>query len=220
MKVLVFDTETTGLPKKFGTPAFKEPGNWPHLVSISWALLDTENMKIAATYSSYIIPENWDIPPDATRIHGITNEMAVTDGNTLKNAIDIFMSVPCDIIVAHNSEFDKNVVINAIIHDLKIPFEREEDVFKEPIRCSMKAGTNICQIMTTRGYKWPKLSELYFHIMKKPIPIEIEHQALYDTLNLVEIISKSPDLRIALGIETKNESKKNEYSSDNTTLKY
>jgi len=201
MKVLVFDTETTGLPKKYSIPAFKQSGNWPHLVSISWALLDTENMKIAATYSSYIIPEGWDIPAEATRIHGITTEMAVTDGNTLKNAIDMFMSVPCDMVVAHNAEFDKNVIVNAIIHDLKMPFDHEDEIFQQGVRCTMKAGTDICKIITSRGYKWPKLTELYYHVMKKQIPVEIEHQALYDTLNLVEIVRNSREIRIALGID-------------------
>ena len=200
MKILVFDTETTGLPKNYNIPAFKKPDNWPHLVSISWALLDTENMKIAATYSSYIIPEAWDIPAEATRIHGITTEMAVTDGNTLKEAIDMFMSVPCDMVVAHNADFDKNVIVNAIIHDLKMPFIHEDEIFREGVRCTMKAGTDICKIVTSRGYKWPKLSELYFYVMKKHIPIDIEHQALYDTLNLVQIIQNSPELRIALGL--------------------
>jgi len=41
--------------------------------------------------------------------------------------------------------------------------------------------------------------------MKKHIPVETEHQALFDTLNLVEIIRNSPDLRIALGIDNKDE---------------
>ena len=203
MKVLVFDTETTGLPKNYSIPAFKQPGNWPHLVSISWALLDTENMKIAATYSSYVVPEGWEIPAEATRIHGITTEMAKIDGNTLQEVIDLFMSVPCDIIVAHNADFDRNVIVNAIIHDLGMPFEKEEEIFRDGVRCSMKASTDICKIMTSRGYKWPKLSELYYHVLKKQIPVEIEHQALYDTLNLVEIIRNSLDLRIALGIHIK-----------------
>ena len=203
MKVLVFDTETTGLPKNYGIPAFKQPGNWPHMVSISWALLDTETNKIAATYSSYVVPEGWEIPAEATRIHGITTEMATVDGNSLKCVIDMFMSVPCDMVVAHNADFDKNVIVNAIVHDLGMPVEGEHDIFRDPVRCTMKASTNICKIATSRGYKWPKLSELYYYVLKKQIPVEIEHQALYDTLNLVEIIQNSRDLQVAIGIHTK-----------------
>lgn len=203
MKVLVFDTETTGLPKNYNNPAFKQPGNWPHMVSISWALLDTENMKIATSYSSYVVPEGWEIPAEATVIHGITTEMAKTDGNTLRDVIDMFMSVPCDMVVAHNADFDKNVIVNAIIHDLRMPFIHEDEIFREGVRCTMKASTNICKIVTPRGYKWPKLSELYYYVLKKQIPLQIEHQALYDTLNLVEIIQNSRDLQVALGIHTK-----------------
>jgi hypothetical protein len=205
MKVLIVDTETTGLPISYTINAFDKPNNWPHLVSLSWALLDTENMKISSNYSSYVIPDGWTIPPEVTAIHGISEEMARTDGNSLNHVIDMFMSVPCDIIVSHNSNFDKNVIINAIVHDLGIHYENEEDVIREPFLCSMKASTDICKIQTRRGYKWPKLSELYYHVMKKHIPVETEHQALFDTLNLVEIIRNSHDLRVALGIDNKDE---------------
>ena len=168
-------------------------------------VFDTENMKIAATYSSYIVPEGWSIPAEATRIHGITTEMAITDGNTLQEVIDMFMSVPCDMVVAHNADFDRNVIVNAIIHDLKMPFEHEDEIFRDGVKCTMKASTNICKIITSRGYKWPKLTELYYHVMKKHVPVETEHQALFDTLNLVEIIRNSRDLRVGVGIDNKDE---------------
>ncbi len=35
-KVIIFDTETNGLPKSYKKPALEEPNNWPDLVSICW----------------------------------------------------------------------------------------------------------------------------------------------------------------------------------------
>ena len=200
MKVLVVDTETTGLPKNFNIKAFDKPDNWPHIVSLSWAVLDTETMKIVESYSSYAKPEGWEIPAEATAIHGITTEMAMANGESLTNVIDMFMTAPCDIIVSHNANFDKNVIINAIVYDLKLPFESEETIIREPFLCSMLASVDICKIETRRGYKWPKLSELYYHVFKKHLDVETEHDALYDTLNLAKVIQYSKELQTALGL--------------------
>ena len=166
MKVLVVDTETTGLPKNFNIKAIDKPDNWPHLVSLSWAVLDSETMKIVESYSSYVRPEGWEIPAEASAIHGITTEMAMANGESLRAVIDMFMTAPCDVIVSHNANFDKNVIINAIVYDLKLPFDSEETIIREQFLCSMLASIGICKIETRRGYKWPKLSELYYHVFK------------------------------------------------------
>jgi DNA polymerase III epsilon subunit-like protein len=200
MKVLVVDTETTGLPKNFNIKAIDKPDNWPHLVSLSWAVLDSETMKIVESYSSYVRPEGWEIPAEATAIHGITTEMAMANGEPLRAVIDMFMTAPCDVIVSHNANFDKNVIINAIVYDLQLPFDSEETIIREPFLCSMLASVEICKIETRRGYKWPKLSELYYHVFKKHLDIETEHDALYDTLNLAKVIQHCPELQTALGL--------------------
>ena len=38
---MFFDTETTGLPK-YRDQAYKAPGNWPHIVSIAWIILNSD----------------------------------------------------------------------------------------------------------------------------------------------------------------------------------
>lgn len=45
MKLLIFDTETTGLPKS-RKASTEGPNNWPHIVSISWVILDSDTNKI------------------------------------------------------------------------------------------------------------------------------------------------------------------------------
>ena len=44
MKFLFFDTETTGLPKKWNAPV-EEIDNWPRLVQIAWQVYDQNKLK-------------------------------------------------------------------------------------------------------------------------------------------------------------------------------
>ena len=136
MKLLIFDTETTGLPINKRQSALSKPNNWPHIVSISWVILDSKTSKIIKEENHIIKPLNWTIPEEATNIHGITSEIA-ENGEDLSKVIRQFMSDPCDMIVAHNAEFDMNVLINAIVWDLGM----EPPSFPKQI-CTMKLTTN------------------------------------------------------------------------------
>ena len=44
MKLLVFDTETTGLPES-RTTSILETSKWPHIVQLSWILYDDDTKK-------------------------------------------------------------------------------------------------------------------------------------------------------------------------------
>ena len=68
MKLLIFDTETTGLPKS-RKPSKEESNNWPHLVSISWIILDSETNQIEKERSYIVQPKGWIIPEESVRIH-------------------------------------------------------------------------------------------------------------------------------------------------------
>ena len=197
MKVLLFDTETTGLPKS-REDAHKLPNNWPHLVSIAWILM--ENDKILESEYHIVKPE-WVIPADSIKIHGITQEMALKDGKPLLEVIRKFQSVEHDILVAHNLNFDKNVLLNAILWDLKLEFP----IFKKTF-CTMEAARYICRIpfANGRGYKSPKLVELYEKILQKK-PSGALHNALYDVQLLAEIVKNSYVLKDMMGLRSEVE---------------
>jgi len=204
----VFDTETTGLPKDYNVPAFSLSNNWPHLVSVSWAMLDSHTGSVMRACSYIIKPIDWVIPPESTKIHGITQAQAEEYGCSLKQVLTKFLTEDYDVIIAHNAYFDKNVFANAMIWDLKLPFSG----FNKPCRCSMLAGKLMCKIPNIYklgDFKFPKLSELYLHVMNEPPKDHQLHSSLYDTLFLCEIIQRSKELRIRLGItdvERNNES--------------
>jgi len=197
MRVLIFDTETTGLPKN-RTPAYDAPGNWPHLVSISWAILDSHTNKIEKERSYIIYPDSWVIPEESTAIHGITHAQAVEKGVPLKNAMIEFISENYDIMISHNLKFDENVLINAIRWDMGTLFEG----FQRPRYCSMNLTRTLCNLKYYNGWtgtKPPKLKELYEIVMKKKPDETKLHSSAYDVAILTEIVQNCAELRKQLG---------------------
>ena len=193
MKLLIFDTETTGLPKSRNDAS--EPNNWPHIVSISWVILDTDTNNILKQKSFIIKPMFWEIPAESIAIHGITHEHAMADGVNLKYVMSEFLNERYDYLVAHNMRFDKNVLLNAIIWDLRMPYPRLNEQL-----CTMELSSNICKLPGKHGYKFPKLKELYFHAFGKEPDTTKLHGSLYDTLILTEIIQHYSPLRQAMGL--------------------
>jgi len=190
MKFIIFDTETTGLPKDFSASAFKGPDNWPHIVSISWAIMDDKFNKVLSSQSYIVKPNGWEIPFESTVIHGITREDA-QNGHDLGEVMDKFFAEDFDAVVAHNVHFDKNVIYNAMIHDLKRDFVG----FRRPKLCTMQIGRKLCKLPKNKS---PKLSELYFWATGRIPTISQLHNSLYDTLFLCDAISSAPEIRISL----------------------
>lgn len=195
MRVLVFDTETTGLPVNRSISAKNKHGNWPHIVSISWMVL--ENDIPVHTRSFIVKPMNWVVPPESTAIHGISHEKAVREGIDLNIVMDMFIADRYDVLIAHNLEFDENVVVNAIYWDLgRLNFAE----FPHPKRCTMRAGRDLCRLPSTYGYRFPKLSDLYNYAFGVSPIFENLHSSLYDVEILVRILLKSQELRERLGL--------------------
>lgn len=197
MKYLFFDTETTGLPKN-RDQAYKGPGNWPHIVSLSWQVYD--NDQYIKSESFIVKPSEWTIPEDSIKIHGITNERAIKEGSDLINVINKFMKdvEETRYIIAHNIEFDYNVLMNAILWDLKLSYPLFPKMF-----CTMKESRNIMKMPLgngRNGYKPPKLSELYeFVFKKKPLMNEL-HASSYDAKILAEIVMNYNPFKRILGL--------------------
>ena len=64
---LIFDTETTGLPKRWDAP-ITDTDNWPRCIQIAWQLHD--GMGNLIEHQDYIItPDGFNIPYDAEKIH-------------------------------------------------------------------------------------------------------------------------------------------------------
>ena len=72
MKIMVFDTETTGLPKDYSGSIY-DSNNWPYIVQLSYILFDCTEHKIIKNVDNIIRVK--DIPASSTKIHKITQNI-------------------------------------------------------------------------------------------------------------------------------------------------
>jgi DNA polymerase III epsilon subunit-like protein len=216
MKVCIFDTETTGLPVNKSIAGWRAPNNWPHLVSISWAILDGDTNKVEKKVSYIIYPHDWVIPKEASDIHRITQEIALERGYYLENVMEEFLSEKYDVLVAHNMDFDRNVLFSTLRWDMN---RKECNVFGN-VFCTMAFSRNLCKIPSEYydGYKAPKLSELYRYVFGREPDSSQLHGSHYDVQILTEIVQNCGQIRIALGLPVRVLNRTNASNKGDSTL--
>lgn len=170
---LFFDTETTGLPKRWDAPA-SDLDNWPRLVQIAWMCFDGGGKEISQN-SKIIKPEGFAIPDESSKIHGITTEIAEKKGVPLEKILKEFMNMinQSQFLIAHNMSFDEKIVDAEFIRK-KIP----RSLFQPKKICTKEVATEFCKIPGSYGYKWPTLSELHIKLFESDF--HDAHNALID----------------------------------------
>ncbi len=156
---LIFDTETTGLPKKWNAP-ITDSDNWPRCVQLAWQLHDSKGALIS-DHSYLIKPENFNIPFESEQIHGISTELANKIGVDLDEVLNKFISdlSNAGFIIGHNVKFDLNIIgaelfrINSDVNLLE----------KDILDTCTEMTANVCKLPGGRGgkFKFPTLIELY-----------------------------------------------------------
>ncbi len=107
---LIFDTETTGLPKRWKAP-ITDSDNWPRCVQIAWQLHDAMGQCIE--HQDYLIrPDGFNIPYDAEQIHGISTALAIKEGEALDVVLEKFNTAlaKAKFVVGQNVGFDLNIM--------------------------------------------------------------------------------------------------------------
>jgi DNA polymerase-3 subunit alpha len=107
---LIFDTETTGLPRNWNAP-ITDTDNWPRCIQIAWQLHDDKGTLIE--HQDFMIrPEGFNIPYDAERIHGISTDLAMEQGELLQDVLVKFNHAVSQskFIVGQNIGFDINIM--------------------------------------------------------------------------------------------------------------
>lgn len=156
---LFFDTETTGLPRNWKAPV-SDFSNWPRLVQLAYLYYDA-NGNLIDSKNHIILPEGFTIPTDASKIHGITTEIALQKGNPINSVLKQFHTLitSASFLVAHNMSFDEKIVGCEFLRNKMqnlIPSKRRI--------CTMVSTTDFCSLPGNYGYKWPKLSELHYKL--------------------------------------------------------
>ena len=158
--VLIFDCETTGVIPK-GAKWSEDYKDFPHIVSIAWMIGEKENYYV-------IQPTNWEIPEEATAVHGITTEFAKENGMNFVVVIDKFIQdcLDAELIAGHNIHFDTSIVKANIMRELGVEYynanDCEEALFKGKRIDTMTPTMKWVDARTINGrLKFPKLIELY-----------------------------------------------------------
>lgn len=181
---LFFDTETTGLPLDYQAP-LEESENWPRMVQLAYEWYGYnpgEPPKLFESVSRIIQPDGYTIPADM--IHGITTARARREGVWLGEVLNEFMSTAnrSQALIAHNISFDF-AIVGAETYRLGgyQPHPMGSDYFTMPQFCTKLLSTDYCAIPSPygkKGYKWPTLQELHWHLFDEDF--DNAHDALAD----------------------------------------
>jgi DNA polymerase-3 subunit epsilon len=178
--LLFFDTETTGLWEK-RLPCGDE--GQPKIVQLGAMLVDPvarrEVMRI-----DLIVYRPDPIPETASNIHKTTTAISQAIGVNENAALDIFcdMLQAAEMAVAHNIEFDVNIINNAA---RLLSGNPKLDVFLGKGKfCTMLAAVPVCKFPSKfghKGYAWPKLEKAVPHLLgREPTAA---HQAIGDVID-------------------------------------
>lgn len=155
MKILVFDTETTGFINK------KDPSleAQPHIIQfagILWELHDWVYTEIER--KNILIKPPISIPYGASQVHHIY-DIDVQNAPMMHEQIDEIMDFlsRADAIIWHNIEYDEDMI--------KVELRRLEKLHlygPDQVICTMKTTVDFCSIQWNwLRFKYPKLWELH-----------------------------------------------------------
>ncbi|WP_395090906.1 DNA polymerase III subunit alpha [Vaginella massiliensis] len=173
---LIFDTETTGLPKDYNAP-ITDTDNWPRCIQIAWQLHDEMGRLI--DHQDYLIkPDGFDIPYDSERIHGISTALATEKGIALQEVLEKFNHVltQTKFVVGQNVGFDLKIM-GAEFYRNKV----ENQLHEMPVLDTCTEVTaELLKLPGGRGgrYKLPTLTELHEYLFG--VPFSEAHNATAD----------------------------------------
>ncbi|WP_452227432.1 DNA polymerase III subunit alpha [Lacinutrix cladophorae] len=163
---LIFDTETTGLPKRWDAP-ITDTDNWPRCIQIAWQLHDAMGNCIES--QDYLVqPEGFNIPYDAEKIHGISTELAQEQGVPLAEVLEKFNEAlgKTKFVVGQNVKFDLNIMGAEFVRgDVANPLQ------ELPVLDTCTEHTaSLCQLPGGRygKFKLPTLTELHQFLFDAP----------------------------------------------------
>ncbi len=173
---LIFDTETTGLPKRWDAP-ITDTDNWPRCIQIAWQLHD--GMGNCIESEDYLVrPEGFNIPYDAEKIHGISTELAQEQGMPLAEVLEKFNTAlgKTKFVVGQNVKFDLNIMGAEFVREAVANPLQELPVLDT---CTEHTA-GLCKIPGGRGgkFKLPTLTELHEFLFN--VPFSEAHNATAD----------------------------------------
>lgn len=182
-RILILDTETTGFPiREIGgtNPLYTDSQAWDpcRLLEIAWNIYNIDGTPVKKT--DYLIKPDYPEKKNeealrAFNIHKISFEKVSEKGNSLKEILLALLqdidTFKVDMIVAHNIDFDKGVILSEM-YRLGSMGDEIIKFLAINTHCTMKSN------LRPDG-RWYKLSDLYK--VKTGLDMENCHQAKDDT---------------------------------------
>ncbi|MBD3637071.1 MAG: DNA polymerase III subunit alpha [Crocinitomicaceae bacterium] len=173
---IIFDTETTGLPKNWNAP-ITDTENWPRCVQIAWQLHDA-NGELIEHKDFLVKPDGFDIPFESEQIHGISTDLAKEKGVPIQEVLREFNEAlsKAKFVVGQNIGFDINIMGCEFYR-----YEVESPMVDMPVLDTCTETTaELCKIPGGRGgkFKLPTLTELHEHLFE--VPFDEAHNATAD----------------------------------------
>jgi len=173
---IIFDTETTGLPKRWDAP-ITDTDNWPRCIQIAWQLHDAMGNLIE--HQDYLIkPDGFNIPFDSEKIHGISTELATEQGVPLTEVLVKFNEAlaKAKFVVGQNIGFDINIMgsefyrygVDSVMSSMPV------------VDTCTEVTADLLKLPGGRGgrYKLPTLTELHAYLFG--VPFAEAHNATAD----------------------------------------
>ncbi|GAA4804783.1 DNA polymerase III subunit alpha [Litoribaculum gwangyangense] len=198
---LIFDTETTGLPKHWDAP-ITDTDNWPRCIQIAWQLHDA--MGNCIEHQDYLVqPDGFNIPFDAEKVHGISTELAQEQGIPLLEVLEKFNEAlsKTKFVVGQNVKFDLNIMGAEFVRaDVANPLQ------ELPVLDTCTEHTaELCQIPGGRygKFKLPTLTELHEYLFNEPFAeahnatadVEATTRCFFELVRLEEYTKEQLDVQ-------------------------
>ncbi len=173
---IIFDTETTGLPKRWDAP-ITDTDNWPRCIQIAWQLHDAMGNLIE--HQDYLIkPDGFNIPFDSEKVHGISTELATEQGVPLQDVLVKFNEAlaKAKFVVGQNIGFDINIMGCELYR-----YGVDSPMASMPVLDTCTEVTaDLLKLPGGRGgrYKLPNLTELHSYLFG--VPFAEAHNATAD----------------------------------------
>ena len=173
---LIFDTETTGLPRNFNAP-ITDTDNWPRCIQIAWQLHDDMG-NLIENQDFLVRPDGFNIPYDAERIHGISTELAQEQGVQLSEVLGEFniALAKAKFVVGQNIGFDLKIM-GCEFHRMGIESPMAD---MSVLDTCTEVTADLLKLPGGRGgrFKLPNLTELHSYLFG--VPFAEAHNATAD----------------------------------------
>jgi DNA polymerase III epsilon subunit-like protein len=167
MHVLVFDTETTGLPD-FSKPA-DDPCQ-PRMIQLAAQLYDADRELVGVAHH-LVRPDGWEMPAELAEKmgHGLTQNRLLADGVPVAKALEAWAPLHdrADVLVGFGVDFDLKILRGELRR------AGMEDRYGAVAKCCvMRACRSLCEIPMPsgrNGFKLPKLTEAVAILLKRDL---------------------------------------------------